>query len=156
MEGRLYLRCLGNPTLFTPAGEPIRFRTKKHLALLVYLAVEGRRVHRRDRLAELLWPNVPAAEARHSLATALSILRPRLGSGAIEANRDHVVLAGRLGLDLDRLAAGEIMATDAREALEIADFLEGFDIPLCRVRNVEGSTKGQIPSRNQGWISPVD
>jgi DNA-binding SARP family transcriptional activator/tetratricopeptide (TPR) repeat protein len=130
MEGRRYLRCLGQPALFSPTGEPIRFRTKKHLALLVYLAVEGRRVHRRDRLAELLWPNAPAAEARHSLATALSILRPRLGSGAIEANRDHVVLAvGRLDLDLDRLVAGEIMTTETQEALEVAGFLEGFEIP---------------------------
>lgn len=130
MEARRYLRCLGQPALFSPTGEPIRFRTKKHLALLVYLAVEGRRVHRRDRLAELLWPNVPAAEARHSLATALSILRPRLGSGAIEANRDHVVLtAGRLDLDLDRLMAGEIMTTATQEALEVAGFLEGFEIP---------------------------
>ena len=101
MEGRRFLRCLGPPALFSPTGEPIRFRTKKHLALLVYLAVEGRRAHRRDRLAELFWPNVPAAEARHSLATALSILRPRLGVGAIEATRDHVVLTvGRLDLDL--------------------------------------------------------
>lgn len=130
MKGRRYLRCLGQPALFTPIGEPIRFRTKKHLALLVYLAVEGRRVHRRDRLAELLWPNVPGAEARHSLATALSILRPRLGSGAIEANRDHVVLSvGHLDLDLDRLVAGEIIPTDTQDALQIADFLEGFDIP---------------------------
>ena len=130
MEGRRYLRCLGQPALFSPTGEPVRFRTKKHLALLVYLAVEGRRAHRRDRLAELLWPNVPAAEARHSLATALSILRPRLGVGAIEANRDHVVLTvGRLDLDLDRLVAGEIMATSTQEALEVAGFLDGFEIP---------------------------
>lgn len=130
MEGRRYLRCLGQPALFSPTGEPIRFRTKKHLALLVYLAVEGRRAHRRDRLAELLWPNVPSAEARHSLATALSILRPRLGVGAIEANRDHVVLTlGRLDLDLDRLVAGEIMTTATQEVLDIAGFLEGFEIP---------------------------
>jgi DNA-binding SARP family transcriptional activator/tetratricopeptide (TPR) repeat protein len=129
MEGRRYLRCLGQPALFSPTGEPIRFRTKKHLALLVYLAVEGRRVHRRDRLAELLWPNAPAAEARHSLATALSILRPRLGIGAIEATRDHVALtAGRLDLDLDRLAAGDIMTTATQDALEVAGFLEGFEI----------------------------
>lgn len=130
MEGRRYLRCLGQPALFSPTGEPIRFRTKKHLALLVYLAIEGRRTHRRDRLAELFWPNVPSAEARHSLATALSILRPRLAAGAIEANRDHVVLgAGRLDLDVDRLLAGEITTTTTQESLKIAGFLEGFEIP---------------------------
>ncbi|HZM26758.1 MAG TPA: hypothetical protein VFB89_05345, partial [Gemmatimonadales bacterium] len=76
MDGQLFLRTLGVPALFAPNGDPIRFRVKKHVALLVYLAVE-QRTQRRDRLAELLWPRVSATEARHSLATALSVLRPR-------------------------------------------------------------------------------
>jgi DNA-binding SARP family transcriptional activator/tetratricopeptide (TPR) repeat protein len=92
--------------------------------------VEGRRAHRRERLAELLWPNVSAGEARHSLATALSILRPRLGPGAIEASRDHVLLTdGRLDLDLDRLMAGDILGDESHGPLEVAGFLEGFEIP---------------------------
>src|SRR5687768_12910669 len=115
MDGRPFLRCLGQPALFSPIGEPIRFRTKKHLALLVYLAVERGRSHRRDRLAELLWPNVSAPEARHSLATALSILRPRLGAGVLETTRDHVMLVNKgLDLDLDRLVAGDIVATETQ------------------------------------------
>lgn len=130
MEASRYLRCLGQPALFSSGGELIRFRTKKHLALLVYLAVEARQAHRRDRLAELFWPRVSMAEARHSLATALSILRPRLGPGGIEANRDHVTLtAGRLDLDLDRLLSGEVLGTEFEMPLEIAGFLEGFEIP---------------------------
>jgi DNA-binding SARP family transcriptional activator len=130
MESRRYLRCLGQPALFTPAGEPIRFRTKKHLALLVYLGVEAGSMHRRDRLAELLWPKVTLPEARHSLATALSILRSRLGPEALETTRDQVLLAsGRLALDLDRLAAGDILGTEVTGPLEVAAFLEGFEIP---------------------------
>ena len=149
MERRRYLRCLGQPALFSPSGEPIRFRTKKHLALLVYLAVEGPRAHRRDRLAELLWPNVPLPEARHSLATALSILRPRVGVGAIEASRDHVMLtAGRIDLDLNRLLAGEIMATATQEALEVSGFLEGFDIP-------DAAEFGLWKDRQQGNYLPA-
>ena len=92
MEPQRYLRCLGQPALFTATGEPIRFRTRKHLALLVYLAVE-QRTQRRDRLAELLWPRVSATEARHSLATALSVLRPRVGIDALETSRDQVRLS---------------------------------------------------------------
>ncbi len=130
MESRRYLRCLGQPALFTPAGEPIRFRTKKHLALLVYLGVEAGCSHRRDRLAELLWPKVTLPEARHSLATALSILRSRLGAEALETTRDQVLLAsGRLVLDLDRLAAGDILGTEVTGTLEVGAFLEGFEIP---------------------------
>ena len=61
MAPRRYLRCLGQPALFMATGELIRFRTKKHLALLVYLAIESDQQHRRDRLAELLWPKVSLA-----------------------------------------------------------------------------------------------
>jgi hypothetical protein len=50
--------CLGQPALFTPAGELVRLRTKKHLALIVYLAVTAHQEHRRDRLAELLTQGV--------------------------------------------------------------------------------------------------
>ena len=130
MAGRLFLRCLGQPALFSSSGEPVRFRTKKHLAVLVYLAVEPAKPHRRDRLAELFWPTAGTAEGRHSLATALSVLRPRLGPGALEATREYVLLPkGRLDLDIDRLATGEILGTEARDALHVAGFLDGFDIP---------------------------
>jgi predicted ATPase/DNA-binding SARP family transcriptional activator len=128
MDSQRYLRCLGQPALFAATGEPIRFRTRKHLALLVYIALENR-THRRDRLAELLWPNVSVTEARHSLATALSVLRPRVGIEALETTRDQVrLLAGHLRLDLDRLEAGDVLGSEVTGPLEVAAFLDGFDI----------------------------
>lgn len=130
MEAGHRLRCLGYPALFAPNGNPIRIRTKKHLALLAYLAVEPRGPHRRDRLAELLWPRASTAEARHSLATALSVLRARLGRQALDGGREHVRLApSALVLDLDRLAAGDIVGNEVVPPLEVAAFLDGFDIP---------------------------
>jgi DNA-binding SARP family transcriptional activator len=129
VEQRRYLRCLGQPALFASTGELIRFRTKKHLALLIYIAVDDRS-HRRDRLGELLWPKVSPPEARHSLATALSTLRPRLGPDGLESSRDHVRLApNRVSLDLERLEAGEVLGSEIIGPLEVAAFLEGFDIP---------------------------
>lgn len=129
MEQRRYLRCLGQPALFAPTGELIRFRTKKHLALLIYIAVEDRS-HRRDRLAELLWPKVSPSEARHSLATCLSTLRPRLGVDGLESSRDHVRLTpNRVCLDLERLEAGDVLGSEFTGLLEVAAFLDGFDIP---------------------------
>ncbi len=128
MEPQRYLRCLGQPALLAATGEPIRFRTRKHLALLVYIAVEAR-AHRRDRLAELLWPKVSVTEARHSLATALSTLRPRLGLEGLETSRDHVrLMPGRVTLDLERLHAGDVLGTEVTGPLEVAAFLDGFDI----------------------------
>ncbi|MGE0354213.1 MAG: AAA family ATPase [Gemmatimonadales bacterium] len=124
------LRCLGRPALLAPNGDPVRFRTRKHLALLVYLAVEPRVIHRRDRLAELLWPNVLSSEARHSLATAVSVLRARLGREAIEGNRDHLRLAlPDLAVDVRRLEAGDILGDDFTPALDVGRFLEDFEVP---------------------------
>ena len=77
METRCFLRTLGPPALLGPTGDPVRFRVKKHLALLAYLAVEPTNAHRRDALADFLWPQATASEGRHSLATALSVLRAR-------------------------------------------------------------------------------
>ncbi len=129
MEPRRYLRCLGQPALLAPTGEPVRFRTKKHLALLIYIAVDAK-THQRERLGELLWPRVSRTEARHSLATALTILRPRVGPGGLETSRDHVRLVPeRIELDLQRLEAGDVLGSEVTSALEVAGFLDGFDIP---------------------------
>jgi DNA-binding SARP family transcriptional activator/tetratricopeptide (TPR) repeat protein len=129
MDGQLFLRTLGVPALFAPNGDPIRFRVKKHVALLVYLAVEQRNAHRRDHLVNLLWPRASAADGRHSLSTALSVLRAKLGRAAVETTRDTIRLAaGVVAVDLTRLEAGEVLADETRPELEVAAFLDGFDL----------------------------
>ena len=120
------LRVLGVPALVGPDGEPITFRTRKHFALLIYLALEPQ-VHRREKLGALLWPGASTSEARHSLATGLSVLRAKLGRERIETTRDTARLVpGTLELDLDRLARGEIHATDDQPALAVAPLLQEF------------------------------
>ena len=115
MPAPVTLRCLGVPELRGPGGEPIRFRTRKHLALLVFLAVEPRTRHRRERLADLLWPEASPAVGRHSLATALSVIRGRVGIRTFETTRDTVrLVAPDLTVDLDRLAFGKILRTFQR------------------------------------------
>jgi DNA-binding SARP family transcriptional activator/predicted ATPase len=139
---------MGQPSLFAPSGEPVRFRTKKHLALLIYLAVETK-THRRERLAELLWPKVSPTEGRHSLATALSTLRPRLGPQGLETSRDHVRLTpGRVELDLDRLETGDVLGTEVTGPLEVAAFLDGFDI-------VDSSEFNHWKDRQQARLLPA-
>jgi DNA-binding SARP family transcriptional activator/tetratricopeptide (TPR) repeat protein len=131
MSPKHYLRCLGQPALFGPNGEPIRFRTKKHLALLVYLAVEQGRVHRRDRLAAFFWPRVGMEDARHSLATGLSVLRPRLPPRTLETTRESVTFhADRLDIDLDLLRCSEVGGPHTgTSGQDISGFLDGFDLP---------------------------
>ena len=54
-----HLFTLGVPQLRSDAGEQVRFRTRKHLALVIRLAVESGKRLSRDYLQELLWPEVP-------------------------------------------------------------------------------------------------
>jgi DNA-binding SARP family transcriptional activator/tetratricopeptide (TPR) repeat protein len=130
MPPRYFLRCLGSPELRGPTGEPIRIRTRKHFALLIYLAVEPRQHHRRERLADLLWPNASLAEGRHSLATALSMIRGKLGPRSYESTRDTVkLITPDLELDLDRLIRGEVLGDEYTPPLEMGGFLDEFEVP---------------------------
>jgi len=57
-------------------GQPITgFKSNKVRALLVYLAVESDRPHRRERLAGLLWPDWSDRDALSNLRYSLSDLR---------------------------------------------------------------------------------
>src|SRR2546427_9104298 len=81
----LQLLTLGAPLLLTQSGEQVRFRTRKHFALLIRLATEAGRKLTRDYLMDLLWPDVAAPRARHSIAQAWSVLKEWIG-------RDHLVM----------------------------------------------------------------
>ncbi|MGI9040451.1 MAG: ATP-binding protein [Gemmatimonadales bacterium] len=48
----------------------------------------------------------------------------------MDTNREQVQLApGRVVLDLDRLAAGDVLGSEITQPLEVAAFLDGFEIP---------------------------
>ena len=72
----LSLMLLGTPVI-TYADQIITFRTRKALALLVYLAVE-RGLHAREALATLLWPESEASQGRATLRSTLAYLRRAL------------------------------------------------------------------------------
>ena len=129
MPAHYQLRCLGEPGLYTLGGRPIKLRTRKQLALLCYLALEPR-PHTRDALAELLWPKAPQGEARHSLATAMSGLRGKLGKELFECTADRIRLRpGAVILDVDRLLKGEVLGTEFVEPLDVDGFLQAWEVP---------------------------
>src|SRR2546426_8260622 len=68
------LRSLGGPALFTVAGEPVRFRTRKHLALLIRLALEPGKQFTRDYLADLLWPEARSEEHTSELQSPCNLV----------------------------------------------------------------------------------
>ncbi len=124
-----HLKCLGIPELRTPDGKAVRIRVKKHLALLVYLAVERNRPHSRDRLVDVFWPHAPRDRGRHSCATAVSLLRSILGKDALIHTRAGLRFTpSALALDLEHLESGEIIGADGEPLLDVDGFLRGFDI----------------------------
>jgi DNA-binding SARP family transcriptional activator/predicted ATPase len=76
---RLAIRVLG-PFEVTLKGKPITsFETIKARALLAYLAAEAGSPHRREALAEMLWPDRPEGAARANLRHTLRALRLAIG-----------------------------------------------------------------------------
>lgn len=85
----LKLALLGPPQVARSDGTPLRFRSRKELALLAYLAVEHARPHQREALLALLWPDAPEQDARNSLRVALANLRQSLGPDAASLLADR-------------------------------------------------------------------
>ncbi|MCB0187250.1 MAG: AAA family ATPase, partial [Caldilineaceae bacterium] len=69
------MRFFGPGLLFDPQGQAVAMRSRKQLALLVYLASEHQTAHSRDTLLSLLWPDEARANAQNNLRFTLSNLR---------------------------------------------------------------------------------
>ena len=124
MAPHFHLLTLGAPLLVTAAGEQIRFRTRKHFALLIRLAVEAGKRFTRDYLMDLLWRNAPSHLARHSLAQALSVLKEKVGREHLVVQRATVALAeGAVQADVSRLDVCDLQIRGA--------FLDGFEVPAA-------------------------
>ena len=74
--GLLRLAFVGTPEVYH-SGRAVTFPTRKALALLAYLAVEGGR-HSREAIAALFWPESDAEQASGSLRYTLTALRGAL------------------------------------------------------------------------------
>src|SRR5204862_467633 len=109
---------------------PADLQWAKNLALLVYLARSPRGTRSREHLIGLLWGDKPQSKARHSLNTALSLLRGYAGEESMPSDGTQVSLAsGGVQLDTDQLEAF-LAARDLAAAVALikGEFLEGFSI----------------------------
>lgn len=132
----LTIRLLGVPEVYL--GERLlSFRTRKVLALLVYLVVD-RRMHSRESLTALLWPE----SSSHSAATTLRVTLSRLRRALHPLGDVLITEAGNVGidsgcasdLDVDWLARATRPETPPDELMvtlemDRGDFLEGFSLP---------------------------
>ncbi len=106
MSGKLRpleLRTLGPPAVLVDGEEAAGdVLWRKHVALLVYLALSPHRTRSREHLLGLLWPEKDEARARHSLNEAVRRLRAGLGSERIVSKGDAITLNGE-ALHVDAL-----------------------------------------------------
>ncbi|MES2465537.1 MAG: BTAD domain-containing putative transcriptional regulator, partial [Armatimonadota bacterium] len=93
------IHLLGGLRLERGAETITRFRSQKFGALLAYLSLFPQRLHSREELAELFWPETDPELARGNLRAALSSLRRQLeppgdpaGSFFITDGRTHLHL----------------------------------------------------------------
>jgi DNA-binding SARP family transcriptional activator len=87
---QLQLSLLGVPVV--EHGErPLTFSTRKALALLVYLAVEGG-THTRKTLSEAFWPELDAEHGRAALRATLLELRKLLERSHAPGERAHLLV----------------------------------------------------------------
>jgi DNA-binding SARP family transcriptional activator/predicted ATPase len=130
----LTIRLLGVPEV-DYGEQPLSFRTRKVLALLIYLVVEGG-MHSRESLMALLWPETESEKAAATLRGTLSRLRRALQpAGEVlvtEAGRVGFDAGGAVDVDLNWLAqvvAAADVVPDGFLALDRGEFLTGFSLP---------------------------
>lgn len=135
MESTVHLRLLGTVQV-ERAGAPLGgFRSRKALALLAYLAVQGRPLPR-ECLADLFWPDQPEARGRANLSWVLSRIHALL-PGCLEADRHSVTFhcPAYLWLDTGAFAgleaAGDAASLAAAAELVRGEFLEGLALEGC-------------------------
>ncbi len=97
----LHLTCFGAFRATLDGKSLAGFETDKARALLVYLAVESDRPHRRQRLAGLLWSDQPEEKALHSLRQTLSGLRKTLGDDRAAGDIPPFLIINRDSVQFD-------------------------------------------------------
>lgn len=131
---RLQLMLLGGFQARLVPGGAVNLPTRKAKALLAYLALPAGRPHARDKLAALLWGDVPEAQARSSLRKALFWLRQALAdTKAVMADAEMVELkAGAARIDVSeferRVAEGSATALAEAADLYHGDLLAGLTL----------------------------
>ena len=135
---RLVLKLLGQIQISLDNQPLTGFDSDKSRALLIYLATEPPRLHRRETLAGLLWPDVMEASARQSLSQALSNMRKVLKEKDAEhpffiATREGVQLSPDASITSDVAALREALTRNNTATTDIAalyggPFLEGFTL----------------------------
>lgn len=123
-------------------------RSKKALALLIYLAIENNHVHPREVLTTLLWPNTIRQSAQTNLRQTISLLRKAVSAATAASSQPlaSLLLSDRqtvqinpqfhLDIDVDTFDSLTKAAASQSELEQSVDlyrdhFLADFYLPDC-------------------------
>jgi DNA-binding SARP family transcriptional activator len=141
---QLKLKFLGSPEA-SYQRQSLKFRSRKELALLIYLVVTGQ-AHSREKLIAFLWPNSDRKRGQASLRNALARLRQTLGGAEsyliIEPSLVSFDIDRSLQLDLDTIQTALKTIQETAKSAIVPDlsplqtavtiysgeFLEGFSL----------------------------
>src|SRR3989475_1819545 len=115
-------RILGGLNLLGASGRELTpvLAQPKRVALLAYLAAATpRRLHRRDSLLALFWPELDQEHARAALRQALHGLRHALGDGVLVTRADEDI-----GIDAEQIRCDVLEFERAAESGHLADALD--------------------------------
>src|SRR5690242_16714887 len=109
MTSRCRIELFGELRFLQQERVLTRFRTQKAAALLAYLALNLHRLHSREELLELFWPEMVWEAARGNLRTTLNSLRNVLEPPGVASG--SVLVADRQSVRLNP----DVVVTDAAE-----------------------------------------
>ena len=154
-DQRACLYLFGTPILKDGKNKILSVRGRKSIALLAYLATTHPKIHSREQLAAIFWPEAASKDARNSLRVSLSRISNVLGSSApplLTTTRHTVALnpASLLICDVvefrnllqlttthqhqDVLYCNECMRQMQKAStFYTADFMDGFHVDDCEV-----------------------
>lgn len=132
-DAGIELRILGPPQIRRQGADQVTLdlTQTKRMAVLAYLAAPPRRMHRRDSLLPLFWPELDQHHARAALRKCLHHIRAILGDEVLK-NHGNESLAVDDGLLWCDASAFEqfLDGGDPAAAIELyrADLLDGFHL----------------------------
>jgi DNA-binding SARP family transcriptional activator len=147
---RWRVNILGRFELRAPAGQEVALGARKSIALLALLAAAPGQRMSRDRVAALLWEDMPDAQGRGNLRQLLAATRRH--APFLDADTASIGFSAEM-VDIDLAAFEGAIAEDTPAALEQAaelyraDFLNGFSL---RDRNFDDWLTGERERRSAG------
>ncbi|MCX6082093.1 MAG: AAA family ATPase, partial [Chloroflexi bacterium] len=145
MTNGLEIKLLGSPEVLT-GGQPVKFATRKVLALFVYLLVE-KGAHPREKLQAMFWPESETRQAQSALRTTLGRIKDAFTgqdvSGPLRMDGDRVSLNTSIVVSLDlelaarataetqpvRLAPSNVALVESAAQVSRGPFMDGFSLP---------------------------